>query len=201
MASYKRKLKDRSGNYVLPATRSPAVYMNNNQDLETYLNNMRSSLQNSINSVSEKVDSISESSITMLDMYPVGAIYESKSDTSPASLMGGSWWKVENRFLLGTGTRAAGATGGEENHTLALSEIPWHTHMYEGYHYVDSGFSPAPYTSFRAGTSGESGFILLYSEGWNTFGDITDGSQVISMGWPHNNMPPYYAVNIWERTA
>lgn len=173
--------------------------MSNNQDLETYLNSMKSSLQNSINSVSEKVDSVSENSITMLDMYPVGAIYASKSNTSPASIMGGSWWKVENRFLLSTGTRTAGTTGGEEAHTLTLSEIPWHTHKYEGYHYVDQGFQGDPYTSVRAGTAGESGFVLLYSQSWATFGEITDGSQVISMGYPHNNMPPFYTINIWER--
>lgn len=175
--------------------------MSNNQDLETYLNSMRSSLQNSINSVSEKVDSISESSITMLDMYPVGSIYASKSDTSPASIMGGSWWKVENRFLLGTGTRTVGVTGGEETHTLTLSEIPWHTHKYEGYHYIGFGSPSSPYTNFKPTPNGEGGFSLLYSGTWDTFGDITDGSQVISMGYPHNNMPPFYAVNIWERTA
>lgn len=37
MATYKRKLKDVSGNFIIPATRSVAVYMDNNQDLESYL--------------------------------------------------------------------------------------------------------------------------------------------------------------------
>ena len=134
-------------------------------------------------------------------IYPVGAIYQSMNTTSPASLFGGSWEKIEDSFLYGSGTKSVGATGGEETHTLTLSEIPWHSHKYQGYHYVDYGFPSSPYTNFKPTPNGEKGFSLLYSGDWNTFGDITDGSQVICMGYSHNNMPPYYAVNIWRRVS
>lgn len=51
---------------------------------------------------------------TMVDtIYPVGAIYMSTSSTSPASLFGGTWIQLKDRFLVGTGdTYSNGATGG-----------------------------------------------------------------------------------------
>ena len=39
----------------------------------------------------------------MLSIYPVGAIYMSVSSTSPASLFGGTWEQIQNRFLLAAG--------------------------------------------------------------------------------------------------
>ena len=36
-------------------------------------------------------------------VYPIGSIYMSVNDTSPASLFGGEWERLEGRFLLGAG--------------------------------------------------------------------------------------------------
>ena len=36
--------------------------------------------------------------------YPVGSIYISVNSTSPEKLFGGTWAKINGRFLLGTGT-------------------------------------------------------------------------------------------------
>lgn len=58
--------------------------------------------------------------------YPVGAIYQSTSSTSPASLFGGSWTQITSRFLWNT--TSSGGTGGEQNHTLAETEMPSHSH-------------------------------------------------------------------------
>lgn len=45
--------------------------------------------------------------------YPVGSIYVSVSSTSPATLFGGTWEKIENRILVGTGSSySLGSTGG-----------------------------------------------------------------------------------------
>ena len=50
----------------------------------------------------------------MCDMiYPVGAIYISTNSKSPAELFGGTWQKIEGRFLLGaSSTYKVNATGG-----------------------------------------------------------------------------------------
>ena len=42
---------------------------------------------------------------TYLDLdtvYPVGSVYTSVNSTSPASLFGGTWELIQNKFLLGT---------------------------------------------------------------------------------------------------
>ena len=73
-------------------------------------------------------------------VYPIGSIYMSVTDTSPSVLFGGTWQRLEDRFLIGAGSNhSAGATGGAEsvsytpagsveNHKLTTSEIPSHSH-------------------------------------------------------------------------
>ena len=72
----------------------------------------------------------------LLANYPVGAIYLSVNSTSPASLFGGTWEQLKDRFLLGAGNSySINATGGATththttgNHTLTINEMPYHSH-------------------------------------------------------------------------
>lgn len=59
---------------------------------------------------------------TQLDsIYPVGSIYMSVNSTSPATLFGGSWERLQNRFLVGAGsTYSAGSTGGSATDTVEI---------------------------------------------------------------------------------
>lgn len=67
------------------------------------------------------------SSASPLDAYPVGAIYLSMSATSPQTLFGGTWSKLEGRFLMfSDSSHAAGTTGGS-NDAVVVS----HTHSGE----------------------------------------------------------------------
>lgn len=62
-------------------------------------------------------------------VYPIGAIYQSVSATSPASIIGGTWSAIQNRFLVGAGgSYAVNSTGGEISHKLTVNEMPSHTH-------------------------------------------------------------------------
>lgn len=63
-------------------------------------------------------------------VYPIGSIYCSYGNTSPAVLFGfGSWTKIEGRFLLGANsTYGLGSTGGAATVTLTVSQIPAHNH-------------------------------------------------------------------------
>lgn len=64
-----------------------------------------------------------------LEYYPIGAIYQSTSNTSPSSLFGGTWTEITDRFLLAAGTTyAAASTGGAATVTLDSTMIPSHTH-------------------------------------------------------------------------
>ena len=126
----------------------------------------------------------------MLSIYPVGAIYMSASSTSPASLFGGTWEQIENRFLLAAGSSyTAGNTGGEATHTLTVDEMPAHSHaIYSGYGDIVSNVSDA-YRYQKWGSS---------ERGWKT-GNL--GTNSIGGGKAHNNMPPYLVVYMWKRTA
>ena len=62
-------------------------------------------------------------------MYPVGSIYLSVNSTNPATLFGGTWVQLKDRFLLGAGSSYTnGSTGGAATVTLQSSQIPAHNH-------------------------------------------------------------------------
>ena len=64
-------------------------------------------------------------------IYPVGSIYMSVNSTSPATLFGGTWEQIKDKFLLSTGNSYAnGSTGGSATHTIAVGNLPAHTHTY-----------------------------------------------------------------------
>ena len=116
--------------------------------------------------------------------YPVGAIYISADSTSPASLFGGTWAMITNRFLLAAGDiYEGGTTGGEAAHTLTVNEVPSHSHE------VNTG----------CGSPAAGGGIVL--RGWS--GDSYKRFSLFNTGGgaAHNNMPPYFAVYMWQRVA
>ena len=64
-------------------------------------------------------------------IYPIGSIYMSVNNVSPSSFIGGTWARIEDRFLLAAGSSyTAGATGGEATHKLTAAEsgVPVHAH-------------------------------------------------------------------------
>lgn len=60
-------------------------------------------------------------------MYPVGAIYQSWSSASPASLFGGSWSQITEKFLYCA--NSAGGTGGASTVRLNINQMPAHHHL------------------------------------------------------------------------
>ena len=64
-----------------------------------------------------------------LAAYPVGAYYVSSSSTSPATLFGGTWVQIQNRFILAAGSSySVGATGGSATVKLTTDNLPSHSH-------------------------------------------------------------------------
>ena len=136
-----------------------------------------------VQSVNGQTGAVVISTGAPLDAYPVGSIYMSVNNTSPSVLFGGTWQQLKDRFLLGAGdTYTAGDTGGEATHTLTTSEMPAHSH--------DMKLISAAVSS---GTS----FSRIASNGTPNSGLNTDTGG----GDPHNNMPPYLVVYMWQRTA
>ena len=63
-------------------------------------------------------------------VYPVGSIYMSVNNVSPAAFLGGTWQAIEQgRMLMAAGSSwQAGTTGGAAYHALTVQEMPAHDH-------------------------------------------------------------------------
>lgn len=138
-------------------------------------------------------------------VYPVGSIYMSTNETSPASFLGGTWTRIQDKFLLSAGSSySAGSSGGSATHTLAINELPAHAHIQQAtdspagwaYNQVYQ-ISNSNYTEFAGQGIGTSGTV--YSSA-NNYGNYVRTSSV-GEGKGHNNMPPYLTVFMWKRTA
>ena len=122
-------------------------------------------------------------------VYPVGSIYMSINNVSPATLFGGKWVQIKGRFLLGASdVYKANTTGGEATHALTTDEMPEHRHSI---YYPNSG---GPYGDAA----------ISYPEGSGT--DKTWEAEMCktqSAGGSaaHNNMPPYLVVYMWRRLS
>ena len=123
--------------------------------------------------------------------HPVGSIYMSSKDTSPAELFGGEWKAIEDVFLYCAGTKhAAGGTGGAETHTLTVDEMPSHAHRHTRMpeSYANTNFNVNNQANFNESVRKSSNSETVSTE-------ATGGGQAFSI------MPPWRAVYAWERTA
>jgi hypothetical protein len=116
--------------------------------------------------------------------YPIGSLYWSRYDTDPATLFGGIWRQIKDRFILAAGDNyEIGTEGGESSIALAVEQLPAHNHTME---------------QVLAWRSGQGGYEPSLRDGGNyitqNYGTAhTGGNQ------PHNNMPPYDTFYCWER--
>ena len=124
-------------------------------------------------------------------MYPVGSIYMSVKNTSPAAIFGGTWKRIANgRTLMGVDSAdedfsTPAHTGGAKEVTLTVSQLPPHSHsmsLWSGGH--QAGYGP------KAESSAPDSAGVNVATTKNT-GD----------GDPIRILPPYYIVYIWQRVS
>ncbi len=130
----------------------------------------------------------------LLRAYPVGSIYISVNSTSPASLFGGTWTQLKDRFLIGAGgSYSANGTGGAASVSLGYSNLPTSVLRaaknykttavsVNGAGWGNSSIAAGVYTSTTVDSADE-------------LGDTYSGKTNVS------TMPPYLAVYMWKRTA
>lgn len=143
-----------------------------------------------------------------LDAYPVGSIYASVNNVSPATLFGGTWVQLKDTFLLAAGDiYAAGSTGGEATHTLTASESGQRALTIDG-----GGHTHVVTTKYQAmfaqgtnrngyygnGTGGSNTTMASIDDDTGTHSHTVEASDATSA---HNNMPPYIAVYVWQRVS
>ena len=135
--------------------------------------------------------------------FPVGTILMTMTNTNPSTYIGGTWVEINDVFLLAAGTsHPAGETGGSEEVTLTVDQMPAHKHYTINMAHSEAGVSPdyqhtvARYD--RANTSWSDCHYQLngISNEANAGRSSTTGG-----GAAHPNMPPYLAVYMWKRTA
>lgn len=120
----------------------------------------------------------------MIDrLFAVGYVWISYTNTSPASLVGGTWTPITGRFpYFNAGTE----TGGSNTHTLTEAEMPSHSHSAKGWHevvqYETTGLKPC--------VAWEDSIY----DGIGAWTNRTGG------GGSHNNMPAYQTLYAWRRT-
>lgn len=142
-------------------------------------------------------------------IYPVGAIYISTNDVNPGTLFTGTWEKIENRFLLASGSSySIGSTGGATTHTHTSAA---HTHgygsLYAAAHFAGtSGFiyrtkTGVSYTpnEKKADTGVGSNYTTKRTEGIQVYGST--GSTTPGNTGSSSSLPPYLAVSIYKRVA
>lgn len=123
-------------------------------------------------------------------IFPVGAIYLSVTDVSPAELFGGTWEQIKDTFFLAAGdTYTAGSTGGEAEHTLTTTEMPYHSHTI-----LLNSASSVSYDTWDYSYGASKANRSYYSQG--PAEPIVGGA---GGSGAHNNMPPYLSVYAWKR--
>lgn len=162
-------------------------------------------------------------------IYPVGSVYLSVNSTNPSQLFGGTWQQIsQGRMLMGAATQGsiqqntgntglfgtldstelnykfeAGQLGGKYRHTLTAAEsgLPSHVHPAG----TDRAYASAPAGSTigeKGAASGTAFYApsILADSNWYTQQNTASNNTAAAKN-PHNNMPPYMTVNIWQRTA
>lgn len=140
-------------------------------------------------------------------IYPVGSIYMSVNQANPELLFGGTWEKIEDRFLLAAGSKyASGSVGGEESHSLTIEEQPKLTgyiqfrqagefNILDSFTNVNNCFE---YIDHGGNKWGNRMATEANNNDWNKNALVTYNNGGKNMA--HNNMPPYLTVYIWKRT-
>lgn len=169
--------------------------------------------------------------VNLLDIvYPVGSMYFSITDISPANSVGGTWEQIQNAVLAASGNSYSGAvnTYNGEKHILYY-QMPFHSHQtnIEGVNASNRNYSmnaiaktAYAWTKNVNGTANEANlFNQLNSElnssnknlnssnyqlpktYYNIIEDTPATSLIRPAGGGQDYIPYHYSINVWKRIA
>ena len=164
---------------------------------------------------------------TIIDaIYPIGSIYMTTSSTHPSTLFPNTYWdKIEGKFLMGSSSsHSLGSTGGS-----ADAIVPYHTHTQKAHNHTQNAHdhyfydstlstpvtgniawsyssarnmstnSGSYYYPYSSSNSGGLGRVNVTNSTTATNQSTTATNQSSGSSGTGKNMPPYKAVNTYER--
>lgn len=142
-------------------------------------------------------------SALFLLMHPKGALFGSGDPTSPAELYGGTWERIEGKFIMGASdSYPAGSTGGEAEHSHAYAVT--YVANYNGIVGGSNDYSVMAYNGTTGGNNiaasdAGTGIGNQYSAVYTTPNQTVYYKRSLGRTGYGTNMPPYYSVYIWRR--
>lgn len=146
---------------------------------------------------SDNAKTVAESAMDLVDSVVTNAYapplvgmhhLQFSGEPTPAEIWGGTAWVIDTDYqgktIIGSGGEyILGFTGGEENHTQTIEEMPNHRHI----------------VGYSTGSNQNEGYPRVAEKSYN--GHYEDLTSFEGFGNPFNIMQPYKVVNIWKRTA
>lgn len=136
--------------------------------------------------------------VNLLDIiYPIGSMYMSFNDTSPASIVGGSWDKIVDKCLRASDDTSV---GGSDIHTLTTAQMPAHSHTIAGGPTRGQTGLKANTCEYQVASYSTNGaWTPIWGSGFNA----VDTTVISTVGTSaaHNNLPAYQNLYCWRRTA
>lgn len=129
-------------------------------------------------------------------VFPVGSIYLSKNDTSPAALFGGTWVKIaENRAIMGASSAHVAGTTAE----AGLPNITGGAGPDNGSGYYHVGRPNAYGAFYGGGKSHDWSAVTVEASSKDLCFDASLSNPIY--GASDTVQPPALYINIWERVA
>lgn len=150
-------------------------------------------------------------------IYPVGSVYMSVNSTSPATLFGGTWERLQGGFLYGaindsgSGNGTGTSTGTNNDNTgstaITVNQMPEHTHNVTAGRSYFFTLGAAGNTDWYGGGSSDKIWAPTFpndaARGWSTAtANSTGGGEGHTHTLNnHSHTIPYMAVFVWKRIA
>lgn len=147
--------------------------------------------------------------VNLMDIiYPVGSVYITTSATSPASVIGGTWTKIENCLLAAGGDtyNLAGRFSGSD--IISPPAIPDHQHNVVAWNTGLQQYSSIGFWNTNAAAGNLWQLLSIGGKdggdtGWNLWSKGTwkldANGQIVTEQTKH--IPYHYSLNVYKRTA